>query len=120
MLAWLTTVVLLATVALAVVATIRLVRNDLIDDGVLLVAAVLEVGLIAQLVVCATRMSQVSSAAERATFLAYAASLPFIPAGTAFLAIKEKSRWAMGVILVGAFAIGVMTGRLQQIWNLNA
>jgi hypothetical protein len=37
-----------------------------------------------------------------------------------FLAIKEKTRWAMGVIVAGAFAVGVMTGRLQQIWNLGA
>jgi hypothetical protein len=36
-----------------------------------------------------------------------------------FRALKEKTRWAMGVVAVGAFGIAVMTARLQQIWNLG-
>ena len=40
--------------------------------------------------------------------MAYLVSLPVIPIGTALLAIKEKSRWAMGSLAVGAFAVAVM------------
>ena len=57
---------------------------------------------------------------EKATFVAYLVSLPVIPIGTALLTIKEKSRWAMGSMAVGAFAVAVMAVRLQQIWNTYA
>ncbi len=43
--------------------------------------------------------------AEKATFAAYALTLPLIPPAVAFLAIKEKTRWSMGVIVAGALAI---------------
>jgi hypothetical protein len=38
---------------------------------------------------------------------------------TSLLTIKEKSRWAMGSMAVGAFAVGVMALRLQQIWSAS-
>ena len=38
--------------------------------------------------------------------------------GTGFLALKEKTRWAMGAVAVGAFAVAVMTIRCQQIWDV--
>ena len=43
-----------------------------------------------------------------------------IPIGTSLLTIKEKSRWAMGSMAVGAFGVAVMAVRLQQIWNTYA
>lgn len=36
------------------------------------------------------------------------------------LAIREKTRWAMGVTVVAAFTVAVMTSRIAQIWNLYA
>ena len=52
--------------------------------------------------------------------MAYLVSLPVIPVGTVLLAIKEKSRWAMGSLAVGAFAVAVMTARCLQIWMTYA
>jgi hypothetical protein len=95
------------------------VRDRLIDDKVLAVAALLELGLLVQLVVGLLGLGEIENSTERATFAAYLVSLPVIPVGTALLTIKEKSRWAMGSLAVGAFAVAVMTARLQQIWNLN-
>lgn len=112
--------VLAATALLALAAVYYLVRDALIDDRILLMGAVLELGLIVQLVVALVRSGAVHGAAERATFIAYACTLPVIPIGTTFLAIKEKTRWSMGVVAGGAFAIAVMTGRLAQIWSLRA
>ena len=120
MLTWLTVAVLLAVAVLAGFALWYLVRDRLIDDWMLLVAAAVELGLLVQAVVGAVRSGAVDDAAERATFLAYALTLPIIPPVTAYVAIKEKTRWAMGVILAGAFTIAVMTGRLDQIWSAHA
>ena len=76
-------------------------------------------GTLVQVVIGLVRMSAIEEGSEIATFVAYLVTLPFVPVVTSFLAIKDKSRWAMGSIAVGAFAVLVMTARLQQIWNLN-
>ena len=81
---------------------------------------VTELGLLVQLVVASPTSGGSPAAAPRqATFAAYAITLPFVPPAALFLALKEKTRWAMGVVAVGAFAVAVMTARLQQIWNLR-
>ena len=100
-------------------ATFYALRDRLIDDKLLGVAALLEFGLLVMLVLGLAGLGTISDATEKATFVAYLVSLPLIPVGTALLAIKEKSRWAMGSIAVGAFAVGVMALRLQQIWSAN-
>ena len=65
-------------------------------------------------------LDHIDDATEKATFAAYLISLPLIPISTALLAIKEKSRWAMGSLAVGAFAVAVMTARCLQIWTTSA
>lgn len=116
----LTVVVLVASVLLLVVAAWYAARQRLVDDRLLLVAAVVELGLVVQLVVALVHLGSVpGDSAEQATFAAYAITLPFVPPAAVFLALKEKTRWAMGVVAVGAFAVAVMTARLQQIWNLG-
>ncbi len=120
MLSWLTVLVLLAVATLALGAAYYLWRDRLIDDRLLLAAAVVELGLLGQAVVGVVRIGGLGSGAERATFLAYALSLPVIPPAVTLLAIKEKTRWSMGVIIAGAFAVAVMTGRLAQIWGAHA
>ncbi len=112
----LTYVVVGLAVVLCVAAVWYAVRDRLIDDRLLVVAALVEVGLLALLVAGLADLGHITDDAEKATFVAYLVSLPVIPVGTSFLAIKEKSRWAMGSIAVGAFAVGVMAARLAQIW----
>lgn len=116
----LTVVVFVAAVCLMALAGWYAVRERLLDDRLLLVAAVLEVALLAQLVVAVVHLGDVpGGGAEQATFAAYAITLPFVPPAIVLLALKEKTRWAMGVVVVGAFAAAVMSARLQQIWNLR-
>ncbi len=107
------------SVLLLVVATAYAVKDRLIDDWILGITALLELALIVQLVTGLLGLDHIEDSTETATFTAYVVSLPVIPIGTAFLAIKEKSRWAMGSVAVGAFAVAVMAARLQQIWNAN-
>ena len=92
-------------------------RDRLIDDKLLAVAALVEVGLLVMLVLGLAGLGHITDSTEKATFVAYLVSLPLIPIGTSLLTIKEKSRWAMGSMAIGAFAVAVMAVRLQQIWN---
>ena len=115
----LTIAIIALSVLLLVVSVAYAARDRLIDDWLLAVVGLVEVGLLVTLVGGLSDLSHITVPAERATFVAYLVSLPVIPVGTAFLAIKEKSRWAMGAISVGAFAVAVMTARLLQIWMTN-
>lgn len=94
-------------------------RDRLIDNPMMALAALVLLGTLIQLGLALARMGAIGDATDRATFVAYALSLPFIPVGTAYLAIKDKSRWAMSGVAVGAFAVLVMSARLQQIWDLR-
>jgi hypothetical protein len=116
----LTVVVLVAAVALMAVAGWYAARSRLLDDRLLLVAAVLELGLVVQLVVALVNVGDVAGGGgEKATFASYAVTLPFLPPAAVFLALKEKTRWAMVTVVVAGFAVAVMTARLQQIWDLG-
>jgi len=98
-------------------ATFYAVRDRLIDDRLLALAGLVEIGLLVMLVLGLAGLGHIQDATEKATFAAYLVTLPLIPIGTSLLTIKEKSRWAMGSLAVGAFAVAVMAVRLQQIWN---
>lgn len=112
------------TVAIVGLSTLALLlagfyawRDRLINDALLLVLALAEVGVLAQALMALVRVGQLSD--EKATFVAYALTLPFLLPFATWLAIKEKSRWAMVTIGVGAFAVAVMTYRMHQIWSLH-
>jgi len=116
---WLTLALSGLSVLLLLAAGWYAARDRLIDDVLLGASAVLVVGLVVQLVRGLTVMGAITDASERATFVAYLVTLPFVPVATAFLAIKEKSRWSMGALAVGAFGVFVMVVRIQQIWELH-
>lgn len=115
----LTTVVIVAVGVLGVQALAYLIIDRLVDDALLLVTAVVELGLLALAVVSVFVQGRVSGTGEGATMLAYALTLPMLPPVVVFIALKEKTRWAMGVVIAGAFTVGVMTYRILQIWQTS-
>ena len=119
MLVPLTTAVMVAVAALGLVALIYLALVRPVDDGLLLVAALVELGLLVLAVTTAVVHGRVTGTGEGATMLAYALTLPIIPPVVVFIALKEKTRWAMGVVIAGAFTVGVMTYRILQIWQTS-
>lgn len=119
MLVPLTTVVIVAVGVLGLQSLAYLVLDRLVDDLMLIVTAVLELALLVLVVVSAIAMGKVSGEGEGATMLAYALTLPILPPIVVFIALKEKTRWAMGVVLAGAFTVGVMAYRILQIWQTH-
>lgn len=104
---------------LAGLGLVRLVRRRLIDDPVIITSAVLEVALVVQLVVGLAKSAAIADGAERATFIAYLFTALVVAPVAVFVAIKEKSQWAMGVVIGGAFVVAILVARLQQIWGLR-
>lgn len=116
MLVPLTTVVIAVAVLLALIAAIYLVIDRIVDDALLLTTATLEVLLIVLAVVSVVVHGQVRETSEGATLMAYALTLPIVPPVVVFLALKEKTRWTMGVLIAGALTVAVMAYRILQIW----
>lgn len=119
MLVPLTTAVIVVVGVLGVMALAYMLLGRLVDDGMLLVTAVVELALLALIVVSAFAQADVTGTGQGATMLAYALTLPIIPPIVVFIALKEKTRWSMGVVLAGAFTVGVMAYRILQIWDVH-
>ena len=102
---------------MAVLAGLYLAQDRLVDDRLLLVVAVVEILLVVQAVVAVISAGAVTKDGEGATMAAYALTLPLVPPALTLLAIKEKTRWAMGVVVGGALVVAVMAYRIQQIWT---
>lgn len=115
----LTTVVIVAVGVLGVMALVYLLINRLVDDAMLLVTAVVELSLLVLVVASAIAQGRVTGTGQGATMLAYALTLPLIPPAVVFIALKEKTRWSMGVVIAGAFTVGVMAYRILQIWDVH-
>jgi hypothetical protein len=115
-LSWLTVVVVVAAVLVALVALFYAVTARLVDDRLLLVMAVAEVAVLAQLVVGLVQGLARTTEFEKAVFFAYLVTVPFVLPVTTFMALKEKSRSSMAVVAGGAAVVGVLVGRLAQIW----
>ena len=115
----LTIVVYVLSALLAVLAVHRMLRRRLIDDPIIITAAVLEVALVVQLVVGLARSGAITDGAERATFIAYLFTVLVVAPAAVFMAIKEKTRWAMGVVIGAAVVVAILVARLQQIWSLG-
>jgi hypothetical protein len=115
----LTVVLLVASGVLALIAAHHLLRGRLIDDPLIVTGAAIEVGLLVQLVVGLTKASAISDGAERATFIAYLFTVLVVIPVTLFIAIKEKTQWAMAVVLGGAVVVAILVARLEQVWSLN-
>lgn len=116
----LTQVLVAAAMLLAVLACGYAVFDRLIDNWLLGLAALVEIGVLVQLVRGLVGIADLDTVERKATFTAYLVTLPFVLAITVWGAIKDKTRWAMASIAVGAFAVAVMTLRLQQIWDIHA
>lgn len=117
----LTIVILALCAVLGLTGVFYLWRRHLIDDRLLAIAAVLELALVVQLVVGLVKLGGAGGGSggsvEPVIFVAYLFTDVVVPPFVVFLAIKEKSAWSMGVVIIGAFVVAVLAARLEQIWS---
>lgn len=117
MVSWLTIVVLVAAAALGILALVYAITRRIVDDRMLLVVGVLEIALLAQVFVGLGQGLNRTTEFEKAVFFAYLITVPFIAPVAVFLALKEKTRSSMLVVLGAALVVGVLVARLVQIWS---
>jgi hypothetical protein len=82
--------------------------------------ALLELGLIGQLVVGAIRLANAGHDVDGLSYVGYLVAMVVIVPLAALWSMAERSRWGSAVLLVGCLAIPVMIVRLGQIWTAHA
>lgn len=104
--------------SLVLVAIRRPVGTEsILDRGVLGIAVLLEVALLAQLVGGIVALVGTDRPVSGITFAGYlVGSLFILPIG-AFWSLMERSRWGPGVLGVAFLVIPVLILRLSTIWN---
>lgn len=81
--------------------------------------ALLEVGLLVQLVVGIVRLSTDDRQIETATFIGYLLTALLVPPIAAFWALLERTRWGPVVMVVGCLTVPVLIVRLRQVWEAH-
>lgn len=112
----LTTIIQLASVAMAAWGLISTFRDQPMVVPHVVGMAVLWLLLIAQAVVSVVLMVGGERPIELATFVSYLVAIVLVPPGVVLWGLMERSRWGPAVIAFACLVIPVMLVRLEQIW----
>lgn len=115
----LSVVLLIVDAAMILLAAYYLVLERLLDDRLLLLGAILEVGLVVQLVLGLVKLTGAHGRVSAPIFVAYLLAILLVVPGAILLALKEKTRWGMVIVISGGLIVGVLVARLQQIWAVG-
>jgi hypothetical protein len=112
------TVLLIAALACAVWALVLLMLSRPVGKRYLLGAlALIELGLLGQAVVGIVELATTHRHVSGVTFVGYlVASLLILPVAV-WWSLNERSRWGVGVLLIGCLVIPVMIVRMNQVWS---
>jgi hypothetical protein len=119
----LATVLTYVALAAAVWAAVLVVVNKPIQlrewHGLWLygLVALLEVGLLGQLVAGIVRMATDDRHVDGLAFVGYLIATLIILPLAGFWALAERSRWGPAVLVAGCLTIPVLIIRLDQLWN---
>jgi hypothetical protein len=88
-----------------------------LNDALFWLLAVVELGLVAEVVAGSIALAMTDREVDGVTFVGYLATVWLVlPLGVAWAA-SEKTRWGTGVLLLSCITVTVMVLRLQQTWN---
>lgn len=112
------TILLVASLVCAVWSLVLLLLSRPVGKRWLLGALLLlEIALLVQAVLGIIQLATTNRHVSGVTFVGYLiASLLIFPAAT-WWSITEKSRWGVGVLLVGCLVIPVIIVRMNQVWS---
>jgi hypothetical protein len=105
---------------LALVSLIVAIRDRAMGTVLLGGFVLLEVAVLVQAGLVVAAVAGGAGPAEKVTLFGYLVGMALIPPAGVVLALAERSRWGSAILVVAAFAIAVMTGRLLQIWQGGA
>lgn len=117
MVGWLAGTMIALSLAAAVWFLLLSARDRPVQAVHLLAMAVLEVGLLVQVVVAAVLLARGHDVPAQGTFIGYlAGSLVVLPVG-AFLGAGERSKWGSVAAGVACLTVPVLIVRMQDLWS---
>lgn len=118
MIDWLLNLQLIANSSVAVILLIFSFAKRKPSLVSLTLTAIVELGLMVQLVFSIVLVAGGARAKnDTIEFFAYLIVALMIPAGAAFWALVERTRWSTMVLGVSAITAAIILGRMQQIWG---
>lgn len=109
--------VIIGALLLALLSLINAFRDRPVGPILLGGLTVVELALLIQAGLTVVGMIMGSGPEEKGVLVGYLIGTVLIPPAAAYLALTERTRWGSVVVVVGAFAIAAMTGRLLQVWQ---
>ena len=105
------------SLAVALWAAWKTIRNMRISDTMFYSIAAVEVGTIVLLVAGVAGLASTARDVESTLLVSYLVTLVLIPPVALLWGVAEKSRWGTGVVLIGMWTVGIMAIRVQQVWH---
>lgn len=112
-----TLTVLVCAGLLVLASAVATVRDRRAGSTVLVLAALLEVAVVAQLVVGLAGLAAGHDDVSAALFVAYLVGLAVVVPLAVVWARGEPSRWGVGVLAVAGLVVLVLMARLHQLWT---
>ncbi len=104
-------------VVVAVLALIDVARDREPGWGAVGTLAVLEVGLVVQVVLGFVALANTDREVNGLTFSGYLVGTLLVPPAAFLWAVTERSRWGTAVVAIGGLAVLALESRLNQIWG---
>ena len=113
---WSLGVILAICAVCAVVLVVDLVRDRAAQDAHYVSLAVLEVGVLVQLVAGLVAVGRTDRDVDGAVFGSYLVTIVVIPLVAAFFSLAERSRVGTTILLLGVAAVAGLELRLWDLW----
>ena len=114
---WVAYALMAGALAGAAWSGVLLVLGRTLNDPLFWLLAVVELGLVAELIAGSIALAVTDREVDGVTFIGYLATVWLVlPFGVAWAA-SEKSRWGTGVLVLACITVTVMVLRLHQLWN---
>lgn len=106
------------SLAVALWAAWKTIRNTRVSDAMFYAVAAVEVGTLVLLVAGVAGLLSTDRNVEGTLLVSYLVTLVLIPPIALVWGVAEKSRWGTGVILIGMWTVGIMAIRVLQVWHV--
>lgn len=114
----LATSLLIAALVCAVWALVLLFLSRPVGKRYLLGAlGLIELGLLAQAVAGIVELATTHRHVSGITFAGYLVASLLVPPAAVGWSVAEKSRWGVGVLMIGCLVIAVVIVRMNQVWS---
>jgi hypothetical protein len=114
---WLATVLVVMSLVVAAWCFVAAARDRFIDRSHLVGLALVELGLLLQVVVAAVRIVGGERPVELVAFIGYVAMAALMVPAAVVVALLERTRYGSVIAGAGSLVLAVLVLRLHQLWT---